>query len=86
MSSGWKKIYVISILSSLIKFLLISLVKIYQYTLSPVLGNNCRFQPTCSHYMISAIKKHGAIKGVWLGLKRILKCHPSHPGGRDEVP
>lgn len=65
----------------------ISFVKIYQKTISPLLGgNNCRFHPTCSHYAIEAINCHGAIKGCWLASKRILKCHPLHQGGFDPVP
>lgn len=61
-------------------------IKFYQYAISPMLGPKCRFQPTCSHYMVGAIDEWGAIKGVWLGLKRILKCHPWGPSGHDPVP
>lgn len=64
----------------------IFLIKGYQLVLSPLLGNNCRFQPSCSNYAISAIKTHGAFKGAWLSVNRILKCHPLHEGGHDPVP
>ncbi len=68
------------------KHLLILLVKFYQLTISPLLGKNCRFMPTCSQYTIEALSKYGAIKGLYLGIKRILKCHPFHPGGYDPLP
>lgn len=64
----------------------ISLVKAYQRWLSPLLGNNCRFTPTCSFYAIEAINRFGVIKGSWLASKRILKCHPLNAGGEDPVP
>jgi len=60
-------------------------IRVYQRVLSPLLPNRCRFYPTCSHYAVEAIEKHGA-RGLWLALKRILKCHPLHPGGYDPVP
>ncbi|WP_417349324.1 membrane protein insertion efficiency factor YidD [Ferrimonas sp.] len=66
--------------------LLIGFIRLYQKLLSPLLGQNCRFQPTCSQYAIEAITVHGCLKGSWLALRRILKCHPLHPGGRDPVP
>ena len=65
---------------------LIGLIKLYQYTLSPFLGRQCRFVPTCSQYGIEAIKKHGALKGSWLALKRILRCNPWGGSGYDPVP
>ncbi|MFT2109653.1 membrane protein insertion efficiency factor YidD [Marinomonas sp. 2405UD68-3] len=68
------------------KKITLTLIKGYQYTISPLLGNNCRFYPSCSEYMIEAIEKHGAIKGTRLGLKRLSKCHPFHEGGVDDVP
>lgn len=61
-------------------------IRVYQRVLSPLLPNRCRFHPTCSHYAVEAIEKHGAVRGVWLAIKRILKCHPLHPGGYDPVP
>ncbi|WP_084644026.1 MULTISPECIES: membrane protein insertion efficiency factor YidD [Ferrimonas] len=66
--------------------LLIGFIRLYQKLLSPLLGQNCRFQPTCSQYAIEAITVHGCLKGSWLALRRILKCHPLHPGGRDPIP
>ncbi|WP_286234174.1 membrane protein insertion efficiency factor YidD [Thalassotalea sediminis] len=64
----------------------ISAVKAYQRWLSPLLGNNCRFTPTCSFYAIEAINRFGVAKGCWLASKRILKCHPLNAGGDDPVP
>ncbi|AOW77231.1 membrane protein insertion efficiency factor YidD [Colwellia sp. PAMC 20917] len=66
--------------------LAIALVKAYQRWLSPLLGNNCRFHPTCSFYAVEAINRFGVIKGCWLAAKRILKCHPLNAGGLDPVP
>lgn len=66
--------------------LLIGLVKFYQYTLSPVLGNHCRFYPSCSQYAIESIQAQGIKKGILLAAKRLVKCHPWHPGGVDPVP
>ncbi len=68
------------------KYILIFIIKIYQKLLSPFLPNSCRFYPTCSHYSVEALQKHGAIKGGWLSVKRISRCHPFHPGGYDPVP
>lgn len=65
---------------------LIALIRGYQYLISPWLGQNCRFTPTCSHYMAEAVARYGALKGVWLGVRRLLRCHPWHPGGHDPVP
>ena len=64
----------------------IVLIKFYQWFISPVLGQRCRFHPTCSHYAIEALKTHGLVIGSWLSIKRILKCHPLQPGGYDPVP
>lgn len=61
-------------------------VRLYQAMLSPLLPGSCRFQPTCSVYMVQAIEKHGVIKGGWLGLKRIGRCHPWGGHGHDPVP
>lgn len=62
------------------------LLRIYKYAISPMLGRNCRFEPSCSDYTAEALTKHGVVKGLWLGLKRIFRCHPWHPGGYDPVP
>ena len=63
--------------------LLIGVVRLYQLLLSPIFGRQCRFQPTCSHYFIGAVRKHGAVVGSWRGARRICRCHPWHPGGYD---
>lgn len=64
----------------------IALIKAYRLVLSPLMGQQCRFYPTCSHYSEEAITRHGVLVGCWLTIKRLLKCHPWHPGGFDEVP
>ncbi|NLW16697.1 MAG: membrane protein insertion efficiency factor YidD [Firmicutes bacterium] len=64
---------------------LIGLIGLYRSFISPLLGPNCRFRPTCSEYMIQALAKYGVPKGVWLGLKRIARCHPFSPGGYDPL-
>jgi putative membrane protein insertion efficiency factor len=63
--------------------LLILFVRVYQYTLSPIVGRQCRYEPTCSHYFIGAVRKHGAVVGSLRGIWRICRCHPFHPGGYD---
>jgi putative membrane protein insertion efficiency factor len=62
---------------------LIALVRLYQYTLSPLVGRQCRFHPTCSNYMIGAVEKYGAVRGFFRGLRRIARCHHWHSGGVD---
>ncbi|WP_409421464.1 membrane protein insertion efficiency factor YidD [Pseudaeromonas sp. ZJS20] len=69
-----------------LQWLAVKLIRLYQLGISPLLGPRCRFHPTCSAYMAEAICLHGLIKGIWLGGKRLLKCHPLHPGGHDPVP
>ena len=69
----------------MIKKFLIKIIKLYQLILSPLLGSNCRFEPTCSQYFIEAVEMNGALKGSVMGIKRLLKCHPWHPGGFDPV-
>ena len=68
------------------KSLLIRLITLYQLTLSFLIGNQCRFHPTCSQYTKEAIEQHGSLKGSILGAKRICSCHPWHEGGYDPVP
>lgn len=66
--------------------LIIGLVRFYQMAISPWLGSNCRYSPTCSHYMIEAVNEWGPLKGFWLGIKRIGRCHPWGKDGFDPVP
>ena len=68
------------------KTLLILLVRGYQKLISPLMPDCCRYQPSCSEYMVEALKKHGAVKGSYLGIKRILRCHPFGGSGYDPVP
>lgn len=68
------------------KAVLVALIRFYQRFISPLTGPSCRFQPTCSSYTLEAIEKYGAAKGSWLGVRRIARCHPFHPGGYDPVP
>ena len=65
------------------RYALVAMVRLYQWTLSPLIGRHCRFQPTCSAYFIQAVEKDGAIRGSLRGLARIARCHPFHPGGYD---
>lgn len=64
----------------------IALIRIYQYAISPFLGRRCRFFPSCSEYAAESLIRHGAIKGLWLSVRRIGRCHPWQPGGYDPVP
>ncbi|WP_455376401.1 membrane protein insertion efficiency factor YidD [Kaarinaea lacus] len=66
--------------------IVIAIIRSYQYLVSPFLGNHCRFHPTCSSYAVSALRKHGTLKGISLSLRRITRCHPWHEGGYDPVP
>lgn len=66
--------------------LLIGLIRVYQWTLSPWLGTRCRYEPTCSAYAVEAIRRHGPIRGSWLAAARILRCHPWGRSGYDPVP
>jgi uncharacterized protein len=74
---------VFRLLISIPSFLLVAMVRVYQWTLSPIVGRQCRFEPTCSRYFIGAVRKYGAIRGAWRGVKRICRCHPWNPGGYD---
>lgn len=76
----------VRIIKLALKKIILLLIKFYQVCISPFLGKNCRFYPTCSAYTYEAIEIHGIIKGVYLGVKRILKCHPYNKGGYDPVP
>jgi len=80
------KSFFLSPFSLLLSAFFIALIKVYQFTLSPFLGKQCRFVPTCSQYGIEAIQKHGALKGSWLAIKRIVRCNPWGGSGYDPVP
>lgn len=71
--------------SSILAMACIGLVRFYQVVISPLKGPTCRFYPTCSQYSIQAFKKYGFLKGLWLTLRRVSKCHPFHPGGYDPL-
>ena len=73
-------------LKKLLKKMLLGAIRFYQRYISPGLPPRCRFVPTCSQYALEAIEKYGALKGGWLALRRILRCHPFHKGGYDPVP
>ncbi len=68
------------------KKILIALIRLYQISLSPFLGQHCRFTPSCSHYAIESLQIYGVVKGFWLMIKRLSRCHPWHVGGYDAVP
>ena len=70
----------------MIRALLLFLIRAYQRLISPLLGPVCRFTPSCSHYMAICIERHGPARGVWLGVRRLARCHPFHPGGVDLPP
>ena len=70
----------------MLKQVAISLIHAYQYFISPLTAPSCRFHPTCSHYAVEALEYHGVLRGSYLALRRILKCHPFHSGGLDLVP
>ena len=72
--------------TSLSQRLFTGAIRLYQITLSQVMPPSCRFYPSCSEYTLQAIAKYGVLKGGWLGARRILRCHPFHPGGYDPVP
>jgi putative membrane protein insertion efficiency factor len=68
------------------RHLLAGLVRGYQLVISPLLPPSCRFMPSCSQYALEAIMRHGAVRGTWLAVRRLVRCHPFHPGGFDPVP
>ena len=68
------------------KFLIIGIIKTYQTLISPLFPPSCRFYPSCSQYALEAVSTYGALRGGWLAIKRISKCHPFHEGGLDPVP
>lgn len=70
----------------MLKKIMVGIIRFYQIVISPLKPPTCRFYPTCSHYGLESVKRFGAIKGGWLTVKRIVKCHPFHPGGFDPVP
>ena len=73
-------------LATLLRALLIGLVRAYQLIFRPILGSNCRFTPSCSDYALEAVREYGAVRGGYLATRRILRCNPWHPGGDDPVP
>jgi hypothetical protein len=70
----------------MLKRILIGAIRLYTWLVSPWLGRNCRFEPTCSAYAAQAIERHGPLRGSWLAVRRVFRCHPFHPGGNDPVP
>ena len=72
--------------AKLIQQFLLALIQVYRYALSPFLGQRCRFYPSCSAYAAEALTRYGPLRGSWLAIKRVLRCHPFHPGGHDPVP
>ena len=68
------------------KWVMLALVRGYRYAISPMLGRNCRFVPSCSEYALEALERHGALRGSWLAARRVCRCHPCSGGGYDPVP
>ncbi|MGE5577131.1 MAG: membrane protein insertion efficiency factor YidD [Syntrophothermus sp.] len=68
------------------RFLVLGLIRVYQKVISPLKPRSCRFYPTCSEYAAGAVQKHGVVRGGYLAIRRLLRCHPFHPGGFDPVP
>ncbi|HXB34504.1 MAG TPA: membrane protein insertion efficiency factor YidD [Puia sp.] len=76
----------VSVVLRILGLPLIALIRVYQWGISPLLGPRCRFTPSCSHYAVEALQKHGLIKGFWLAIRRIARCHPWGGHGADPVP
>jgi uncharacterized protein len=76
----------LKIISTPVRYLFIGLIKFYQYSISPLFGPACRYEPSCSQYSIEALKKHGLFKGIYFAVKRIGSCHPWGGHGHDPVP
>lgn len=70
----------------IVRAVAVFLIRVYQYAISPLFPPSCRYTPTCSQYAVEAISKYGILKGSYLAVRRILRCHPFHPGGYDPVP
>ena len=81
---SWARL--IALPGKLIQQLLLALIQVYRYALSPFLGQRCRFHPSCSAYAAEALTRYGPLRGSWLAIKRVFRCHPFHPGGHDPVP
>ena len=81
---GWRQL--LAAPGLIVQRLLLGLIIVYRYALSPFLGQRCRFHPSCSAYAAEALTKYGALHGSWLAIKRVCRCHPFHPGGHDPVP
>ena len=77
---------VLGVLRSLPRLVLIALLRVYQTVISPMTGPTCRYYPSCSHYALVAVQRHGAVRGTWLAGRRLLRCHPWAAGGVDDVP
>jgi len=77
---------IVRVIRRLVIMLMVGVIRLYQLVISPLLGPRCRFWPSCSSYTIEAIQVHGPLKGGWMAVKRIIKCHPGNPGGMDPVP
>lgn len=78
-------VHVVHVMERVLAWPLIAMVKVYHFTLSPVLGRQCRFAPTCSWYALDALRKYGGVRGGWMTVKRLARCHPFSKGGYDPV-